>query len=364
MAGITYTIKRNRLKKSGLTGIELKDDGTLYLTPDTERHLYLPAIDSAESGANWGRLSFDCDITENMVLYVRVLASDDHNISDGQDIYDLGSVLCSDSIPDSEKKQIFEAGEALRVVDKDDILLYDLSGQYLFINIDIIGDGEGTISNIRLDRVGDNFMDTFPAIYRERGGFFHRYMSVFSTIYNDFEDEIDSLPSFLDVETAPMEMLVAYGRWLGMDLSGDYLPIETMRALVRDGYKLNRMKGTKACLERIIEIMLGERALILEQNTIRAYMEDGEISVGSLEDSSIYDVNILIKKKLSDTDRHQLMHLLRQFVPLRSRIHLIRLKDSGILDTDIYMDMNAVLAEETYGVFDDDMEMDDDIILE
>lgn len=364
MAGITYSIKKNRLKKSGLFGIDLMENGALTLKRDTDRHLYLPAIDSAEKGASWGRLSFDCDITENMVLYVRVLAVDDHLVSNGNELYDLDRLLCGDEIPDSEKKQIFEAAGALRTVDKDDILLYDLSGQYLYICIDVVGDGEGTIDNIRIDRLGDNFMDTFPSVYRERGGFFHRFMSVFSTIYNDFEDEIDDLPHYLDIETAPVEMLPTFGSWLGLDLSGDYLPEDSMRALVREGYKLNRMKGTKACLERVIEIMLGERAIILEQNTIRSYMEDGDISVGNLEDASIYDVNILIKKKLSDTVRHQLMHLLRQFVPLRSRIHLIRLKDSGILDTDIYMDMNAVLAEESYGVFDEDMEMDDDIVLD
>ena len=364
MAGIYYTIKRNRLKHSGMTGMELRDDDTIYLTPEPERHLYLPPIDSAEISSQWGRISFVADITENMVLYTYVVALNDDMVSTEDGYIPLGRLLCDDSVADGEKKAIFNSIGAKRVVDKEDILLYDLEGQYLYICIDIIGDGEGTLSGIKVDRVGDNFMDTFPSVYRERDGFFHRFLSIYSSIYNDFEQEIDSLPGLLDPETAPAEMLPVYGQWLGIDLSGDYLSEEMMRTFVREGYKLNRMKGTRACLERVIEIALGERAIILEQNTIRSYMEDGEIADTGLEDSSIYDVNILIKKKLTDSDRHQLLHLIRQFVPLRSRIHLIRLKDSGVLDTDIYMDMNAVLSEETYGVFDDDMEMDDDIILD
>ena len=364
MAGIKYTIKNNRLKNSGLTGMEIAGPGILNLTRDSERHLYLPAIDSAEEGANWGRLSFDCDITENMVSYVYVLATDDNVINDGDKALDLNKLLCSDDVMETEKKHFLQYAGAKRVVDKDDILLYDLQGRYLYVCIDIVGEGSGKLSDIRIDRVGDNFMETFPAVFRERDGFFHRFLSVFSTIYNDFEMEIDDLPKLLDPDTAPPEMLLAYGRWLGLDLSGDFLSEDTMRTFVREGYRLNRMKGTRACLERVLEIVLGEKVIILEQNTIRSYLEDGEISIGTLEDSSIYDVNVLIKKKLSDTDRHQLLHLLRQFVPLRSRIHLIRLKDSGVLDTDIYMDMNAVLAEESYGVFDEDMEMDDDIILD
>ncbi len=364
MAAINYTIKNNRLKKSYIQGMDISGQGELTLSRESERHLYLPPIDSAEDRASWGRISFDCDITENMVSYVYVLATDDNIISDGDRTLDLNRLLCGEESTEAEKKHFLEYSGAKRIVDKDDILLYDLTGRYLYVCIDIIGEGVGKLSGIRIDRLGDNFMDTFPSVYRERDGFFHRFLSIFSTIYNDFEMEIDDLPKLLDPDTAPPEMLLAYGRWLGLDLSGDFLSVETMRTFVREGYRLNRMKGTRACLERVLEIVLGERAIILEQNTIRSYLEDKEISIGTLEDSSIYDVNILIKKRLSDTDRHQLLHLLRQFVPLRSRIHLIRLKDSGVLDTDIYMDMNAVLAEESYGVFDEDMEMDDDIILD
>ena len=364
MAGITYSIKKNRLKRAGMFGMELDENGVITLHNEAERHLYLTGLDSSEEKATWGRISFIAEITENMVLYTYVLSVDDNKIVEEDKLYNLDEIFTKEDFPETEKKRIMKGLGAKRVVDKDDILLYDLSGRYLYVCIDIIGDGEGTISDIMVDRVGDNFMDTFPSVYRERDSFFHRYMSVYSTIYNDFEREIDELPKLLDVESATQEQLEAYGSWLGIDLSGDYLPVETMRTIVREGYRLNRMKGTRACLERLLEIILGERAIILEQNTIRSYMEEGEITGGTLEDSSIYDVNILIRKRLSDSDRHQILHLIQQFVPLRSRLHLIRLKDSGVLDTDIYMDMNAVLSEESYGVFDEDMEMDDDIILD
>ena len=364
MADIHYTIKKNRLRHAGMTGMSFTDDDRIILSADPERHIYLPVIDAAEPDAQWGRLSFKADITESMVVYTYCVALNSDQMGLAKSDPSISSMLCDADIPDREKKNLLKNAGSLRFVDKDDILLYDLEGQYLYICIDVIGEGEGTLSDIRIDRRGDTFMDTFPAIYRQRGGFFHRFMSVFSSIYNDFETEIDDLPKLLDPETAPVELLPVYGRWLGIDLSGDFLSEDMLRTFVREGYRLNRMKGTRACLERIIEIVLKEKAIILEQNTIRSYLEDGEIVDTALEDSSIYDVNILIKRRLTDTDRHQLLHLIKQFVPLRSRIHLIRLKDSGILDTDIYMDMNAVLSDESYGMFDEDMEMDDNVILE
>ncbi len=364
MADIYYSIKKNRLKRSYLSGAEILEDGSLALNHDTERHIYLPAIDSAESRSGWGRLFFSCDITESMVLYTYVCALDEDMVSTPEGYVSLEKILVDESVPDPEKKRILNAAGARRTVDKDDMLLYDLEGRYLYICIDIIGEGSGTIKNIKIGRQGDNFMDTFPTVYQQRDGFFHRYLSVFSSIYNDFEHEIDRLPDLLDPETCPAVLLEIYGQWLGIDLSGEYLSEEAMRTLVREGYHLNRMKGTKACLSRVLEIALGERPVILEQNTILSYLESGDFAEEELSHASIYDINILIKKRLSETEQHQLLHLIRQFTPLRSRIHLVRLKDSGVLDSNVYMDMNAILEEDAFGFFDEAMEMDEGVILD
>lgn len=364
MPGVHYSIKKNRLKKAYMTGIEPVDDyASLKLTGETARRLYLRAIDSADAGSQWGRLSFDAVLTENMAIYVYVAATDLDTVYDASGTYRIDDLLCSDEVRDAEKKELLKGLEVQRFVGKTDILLYGLQGQYLYIAIDVIGDGEGELSNLRVDARGDQFMDTLPEVYRERDGFLHRFLSVFSSIYNDFDKRIDELPDILEIDNAPKEVLLEFGRWMGIDLSGDFLSEDAIRQFVREGYRINRMKGTRECLLKIFDIVLGEPVIILEQNTIRAYPEALEADP-RIKSSSIYDVNILIKKQLSDRDRHQLLHLLRQFVPVRTRLHLIQLKDSGVLDTDIYMDMNAVLGEETYGFFDENMELDDDIIME
>ncbi len=365
MAQINYSIKKNRLKKALMDGMELDEaNNRLYLSPQEHRSIYLPAIDKAEDIGDWGRFFFDTHITEDMVVYIYAMSLSEETFYDEDGMYRVEDILLDEKIPDEHKKKLFHNAGGLRFVGKNDILLYGLTGRYLFLRLEVIGAGEGFLSHLRINVAGDNFMDTFPAIYQEKNGFFHRFLSVFSSIYNDFDHEIDRLPELLDIENCPEELLVIYGRWLGIDLSGDFLSEEAMRTFVREGYNLNRMKGTRACLERILEIVLDERVIILEQNTIQSYMEQGELFDTSMEHSSIYDVNILIKKPLGQTQRHQLLHLLRQFAPLRSRIHLIQLKDSGVLDTDVFMDLNAVLSEETYGSLDNDMEMDDDIVLE
>jgi len=52
------------------------------------------------------------------------------------------------------------------------VLLYGLNGRYLYLVLELIGLGEGKITGMKVDSQGDNFMNTFPEIYRERGGYF------------------------------------------------------------------------------------------------------------------------------------------------------------------------------------------------
>lgn len=367
MPSITYSIKKNRLERSYLKGFFL-DPQTDMIHFDSEvsfHRLYVTKLDAAGDDATWGRFSFAASLEETQVLYVYAMATNLDTIYDAQGTYEIESFLLDPEYPDEAKRGLLHKLGAERFVGKNDILLYRLSGRYLFLCIEVVGTGQGYLGRLRVDRVGDNFMDTFPSVYRQRDSFFHRFMSIFSSIYNDMDHEIDRLPELLDPDTCPAACLPVYASWLGIDLSGDFLSEESMRTFVKEAYQLNRIKGTKRCLMRVLEIVLNEQVVILEQNTIKAYLEKGEmVSDTALAQSSIYDVNILIRKALSETDRHQLLYLLNQFKPLRSRLHLIQLRDSAILDTDVYLDMNAVLAGDVIGVFDDNMEMDDQVVLD
>lgn len=365
MPGINYTIKKNRLEKSYMEGFVMEDE-TLSFSLDTGIHrIYIDAIDSGEEDATWGRFSFGANIPENMAVYVYAQAFNYKNWYDdeGENI-ELMDVLCSPDLPDAEKKRIFSTGKGKRYVGKNDILLYGLSGRYLFLAIEVLGTGEGFIHRLRVDKQGDNFMDAFPGVYRERDSFFHRFLSVFSSVYNDVGREIENLPKLLDIDECPTECLPIYAQWLGIDLSGDFLTEERMRAFVREAYQLNRMKGTKACLLRVLKIVLDEDVIILENNTIKSYIENEDIPEGDYLTGDIYDVSILIRTPLSDTDRHQLLYLLDQFKPVRCRLHLVALKDSSDIDGEVYMDMNAVISGDSVGLLDDDMVIDEDVILE
>lgn len=365
MTGIHYTIKHNRLSRGYHRGMELKEDGTLVgILGEGIHTLCLPALDSAEEDATWGRVSFSLQMEENTICYVYAMAlNEDFFYQNGEKIR-VEQFLFDPEVPDRQKQFFLEEHKAVRFVGQSDVLLYALTGRYLYLMFRIMGEGEFQISNIRIDRIGDNFMNTFPEVYRERNSFFHRYLSIFSSIFNDFQEDIHDLPRLLDLNTCPRELLPIYGKWLGIDITGDFLEEEQERTLVKEAYSLNRMKGTKAAVARICEILLGEEVRVLEQNVMKEYVtreEAGDFM--DLYGRSPYDVTILVNRPISETLRYQLMFLLNQFRPVRSKIRIVSMESKGMLDAHSYLDINARIFKQEEGSLDESKTLDSYLVL-
>ena len=348
------------MEKGLTTGFTLGEDGTLVMNEHEAYHaICVRALDCATNDGGWGRLSFDTEYPENMTCYVHVKALNQTMFYREETLTKIDDFLCDPEESPTLKREFFTRTEGNRHVNHSDILMYEQRGRYLYFMIEFIGEGCGYVRNIRADRGGDNFMQTFPEVYRERGSFFHRYLSVFSSIYNDFQQDIDRLPDLLDVDTCPVQLLGTYGKWLGIDLDCDIRDEQVMRTLVREAYSLNRMKGTKKAISRIAQIVLGEEVLILERNVMQDYMNSVDRKdLAELYGSSIYDVTMLVNHQVSDLEKSQLMYLIDQFKPLRSRIHIVHLKSDGILDSHNYLDMNARVFEVENGNLDEEQIMD------
>ena len=359
MERTVYSIKMNRLRQSYGEGISMDENAAIYLDENVNDHrLYLKSIDAAEEDAEWGRFYFNMQLSEEQVLYIHAFASNDKSINiDGEEIL-IDDLLTSSNISDDTKKIYMKRPGALRFVGKNDVLLFGLKGRYLFLSIEVMGEGEGYLSQLKIERGSDEFMDAFPEIYKENNDFFRRYMTVFNSIYNDFSDNTDKLPKLLDLDQCPDILLPMYAGWLGIDVQGDLLKPEALRTLVKEAYSLNRMKGTKACLKRILEIAVEEQFLILETNQMKEYGD------AKGEKDGVFDVTVLIKKQLSETERYQLTYLLEQFLPVRCRLKLENFKDSGIVDSRIYLDMNAQVAGTENASLDDMMTLDNYVVLE
>ncbi|MCR5411076.1 MAG: phage tail protein [Lachnospiraceae bacterium] len=362
-----YTIRQNRIKSGCLAGFDLNDSMEIVFNDDAMYHgIFLRGIDGGESEAGWGRFSFRAECSENLMYYVHAVALDHKVIlghNGGEDL-DLDVFLTDESIEVPDKVALIKRLGGRQFAGCQDCLLYELSGRYLYIAIEARGSGTLVISDMKADTEGDNFMATYPEVYRERGSFFHRFISVFSSIYNDFDEDIDNLPKLLDLDTCPEELLIIYGGWMGIDLKGGFLDTDVLRDLVKEAYSLNRMKGTKRAMERILEIILREKAIVIEHNQIKDQVEEGVDVPEGFKAKGIYDVTILVKKHLSEELRHQIFFILDQFKPVRTRISITQLDEAPITDSNTYLDVNFRLPEERGALLDDDFTLDGTIVLQ
>lgn len=356
MAGIHYSIKQNRLKKALLQGMLLSADGVLCSDDIHEKHyVILPALDSGVEDCPWGRLRFDLVLPENRICYLYAAASNEKK----------GEELFFDPDTDFfEKKKMVQNLRGLHFINKSDVLLYEISGRYLWIILEIVGSGV-SIKDMRAEAPGDNFMQTFPEVYRSKNSFFHRYLSIYSSIYNDFQEKLDMRTELLPIESAPLRLLELYAKWLGIDVNGGYLGEETLRKLLKAAPDLLRRKGTRYCMEQICEILLEQKPTIVERGLLQRYVKRTEKEqYDNLYGESPYDVTLMLNHYVEEKRKEQLLHLLSQFKPVRSRIHVVFLEPVGVLDEHSYLDQNAVIFTQSEGILDQAQMADGTIILQ
>ena len=347
---VWYSIRNNRIKQGQITGFQVEGGNNLIFDKTARDHyIFLKPIDGVVDDSAWGRFTCDLGLSEEMVFYVYVYASNALEITTGPGTaLNLGEFLTDKSIDFYKRIGALTQLGAKRFVNTDDFLLYDIRGRYLFIAIEMLGVGDAHIGSIRVGARGDNFMGSFPEVYRERNSFFHRYLSIFSSVYNDISEQNEKLYEMLDLDKCSPELLEMYASWFGINLKGGALPEKVLRAVVKDAYQLNRMKGTRWSIERILEIMLGEDFMLYENR---------------LSDGKLYDVTVLVNRRLTEQLRHQLVFLLDQFRPLRVKIRLLQMEKEAVMDGNSYLDVNATIPAEKHLVLDEEAIYDGAITL-
>lgn len=357
-----YTIGENRIGKGTLTGLELKGD-RLVLTKGTHHALFLPAVNSYEENSMWGRFRLKASLPQSCILVLRAFARDGE-VGAQKKVEEVDEYLLDENVPLEDKLKFFEHGDCVKSVNCQNLLLYELKGQYLWLCMEIIGAGEGEMSGLYLESQGDNFMQTFPEIYQERGSFFHRYISIFSSMYQELQDKIDHVEEWLDVEKVPGPLLHHFAGWLGLEVDGEF-PEEVLRRLLTKAYELNRIKGTRQAVIRLVELVLGEQAIVVERNLLKEQADREEVKLyNRLYGTSKQDITVLINRKSDEKLQAQLLYLLKQYKPVKSRMKLVFYRDLNSLDSYCFLDGNARLGCLTGGRMDENYAIDGSVILE
>ena len=346
-----YPLSHVLLGRALLDGFLLEDSRALRAVPGPQqrRSVFFPALDSATADCPWGRLSFDGMLTGECMLSVRTLAANDDTVLWNGQLVPLDSLLLDPDVPYAEKDRLFSLLGGRARSGAKDLLLTGQSGRFLWLWLELTGDGDALLQNLRVYVPGDNFYHTFPAVYQTEGEFFQRYLSIFSTLYQEFQEELDSLPALLDVDTAPDFMLPILASWLGLETNDSLLSPQQLRQLLRLAPSLIPRKGTRWAVETVVKLFVEGAVFLVERNLLAPETRRSE----NLYGDSPYDFTILLGQAADEKLRLRLQFLIGQFKPVRANCHIVFLNDRGGLDAFTYLDVNGTVLENATGSLDD-----------
>lgn len=341
-----YTMKDRKFRCACLKGFSIKNNVLQISLSNSEKaSCYLAALDGAEENQSWGRIHIHGELTGHLSLQVHAMALNEKNMTIQGTKINVEDFFRDNTIADRKKEELFELSGGIAAKQQKDCLLYSLKGRYLWIALTVEGEGSGQIESVKVYQKGDDFMQVFPQIYQERNSFFHRYLSVFSAVYQDFDWELEHVYELFDPDTASYRQLLELAGWLGFDVRGDFLEESVLRKFIGQAYLLNKYKGTKVALQRVIELVLGEPAIIREK-CMEAHIQKEK---GQTQKE---DIIILIKTEVDQKKKTGLLFLLEQFKPMKCSMRIIFLKKGGRMDTHTYLDVNAMTEDYTFGYLD------------
>lgn len=106
------------------------------------------------------------------------------------------------------------------------------------------------------------YLRYLPAIYAE-DDLMGRFLMLFESFWGASERQIANMDVYFDPDLTPEEMLPWLAGWLNLVLDERW-PQERRRLLVRHGAELYRARGTRAGLERYLELFTGVKPTIVE----------------------------------------------------------------------------------------------------
>ena len=309
-----------------------------------------PMFDTGEDQCSFNRAVVDGQFSK-VKLEVIVAATDTLDVIIDDQPARLDDYFANPQVPLGEKARALQALDHVRLVNTQDLLLHDLTGQYVWVYVAVYP-GEGadcTVEGIRLEFPKYSFSQYFPEIYQD-DPFFDRYLAVFQSLYLDLEKQVDRVPSLLDYESTPDENVEEMASWLGIDNSDHLFTVDQLKEMIRKIHIFQGGKGTCQALEEVVRLVTGIRPRIVEQfrwdapstSLARRELMGRLYGEGSSQFCVILD--------LSHTERElpvsqeELDRLIDRYSVIGSSHRLVLLRKESHMDAHCYLDVNSCLS--------------------
>lgn len=152
--------------------------------------------------------------------------------------------------------------------DVEDFLLQGDKNLYLFIGAIFLSDRSTTplLTQVLVEFDTESYTEYLPKIYREptvESDFLKRFVSLFQGLFEDVEDEVESLERYFDAFAAPAEGLTWLATWLAVELD-EGEPETRLRHSIAGAFRRYQWRGTIEGLRLALLEDAGVHAIISE----------------------------------------------------------------------------------------------------
>lgn len=311
------------------------------------------SFDSNVIDNQWHRIELLADIPEETQVVLSYFASDTNTFNYKNTLWEIDDFIKSENFGIADKLSILEGFWNETVFNPSDVLIHKAKGRYLWFGLRLKGtnDYSPSISRIRVHYRSNSLLQYLPMVYQEdavSSDFLDRFLAIFETFFNNFDEEINSIPRYFDIKAMDGDFLRWLSTWVGIPEDQDW-DEEILRRYLENSPEIYRKRGTRQGLEKIIEIFTGKKPFIVEYPQIR-YMKDHPEMSALMEKLYTKDPNsfvVLMKKECFKTRRMalQIERLLEEEKPAFTEAQLVILGENLYLDSHSYLGINSALTE-------------------
>lgn len=331
--------------------IQVTEQG-LALAEDKERGSFFSRLlDSGEEGNQWHRAVIQSEgYGDDSIQFYFYCSDEDEVALDGR-IYRWEELLRDGEVSVEKKRKAMKPYLAHIVQNPQDILLYHARGRYLWMEIQLFCQAgfHPKISHMKIYAGNRSFLSYMPVIYQtgNKEDFLGRFLGLFETVYQDFDEKIAASTRQLDPMSAEPEFLHWLAKWVGIS-NAHLWQDDKLRLLLEGIVSKNLIRGTREYMEHMVSTFTGERPFLLEYCDIEQYQgnEAAYRSLKQLYAYGPYEVSVLVREQAvpSLREQHTLKKMIEDMKPAHIRIHLVIMRRGITLGQSVYAGVNSVLA--------------------
>lgn len=314
-------------------------DDSVTLSQGRHIGLYCPApVDAGEAGFGWDRLKLGAELPPDTSLRIYARAGEEAVWEGWQEL--------ARGAPEGELVPLALRLFGPPVAEGTDCCL-SCTGRYLWLALELTAAGGESprLDSVSLRMSGDHMVDYLPAIYQGED-FTYRFLSIFNSMFQDMEAEIDALPRLLDLDSAPRPMLDYLAGWLCVDRAEEGEDLRTLLKHILEDYEaLYTVRGIRASVRRLT----GREPRIIEHFTVdpndpecrnpalyrRLYGEDPYRFFLLLEEDTF----------ASRDSMERFLDRMEDLIPAGTELELVLLKNCVQLDWHTYLGINSRVGD-------------------